>query len=222
MTATAIVPVKRFADAKGRLSEALGPAERASLAAAMLVDVLAAIARAETIARTIVVSDEPEARRIADGLGVAVLADPPQSGHSPAATAGVTSALARGAERAALLPGDCPLLDPSELDGAVAAAAPDSVGVIADRHGTGTNGLILRPPDAIEPSFGPGSCERHLRIARRRGLDAAVLELPSLALDLDTGDDLKALVGALAGRAALAPATAGALDGLTPEAGSAT
>ncbi len=43
-----------------------------------------------------------------------------------------------------------------------------------DRHGTGTNGLLLTPPDAIAPSFGPGSCERHRALARpgRRDLPA--------------------------------------------------
>ena len=41
--------------------------------------------------------------------------------------------------------------------------------VVPDRHGTGTNGLLLTPPDAIAPSFGPGSCERHRALARAAG-----------------------------------------------------
>jgi 2-phospho-L-lactate guanylyltransferase len=221
MRAVAVVPVKRFADAKQRLAEALDPGQRAALAAAMLADVLEAISGAERIERTIVVSDDPEARKIARRAGADLLNDPPQSGHAPAAMAGVASALTAGALCTALLPGDCPLLASAELDGAVAAAGPESVGVVTDRHGTGTNGLILRPPDVIEPAFGPGSCRRHLEIARRRGARGSVLDLPSMALDLDTGEDLEALRGALAGRGALAPATAAVLPTLTAENGGA-
>lgn len=222
MSAVAVVPVKRFEAAKQRLAEVLEPAQRAALAAAMLTDVLAAISRTERIERTIVVSDDAEARQIAGRAGAGVLSDPPESGHSPAATAGVTDAISAGARCAALLPGDCPLLDPAELDGAVATAGDNSVGVIADRHGTGTNGLILRPPDVITPAFGPDSCARHLEIAHRRGARGSVLELPSMALDLDTGDDLEVLEAALAGREELAPTTAAVLPTLATGTGGKT
>lgn len=222
MRAVAVVPVKRFEAAKQRLAEALDPAQRATLAAAMLADVLEAIVRAERIECTIVVSDDLEARRIARRAGADVLDDPPQSGHSPAAMAGVASALTAGARCAVLLPGDCPLLDPVELDRAVATTGLNSVGVVADRHGTGTNGLILQPPDVIAPAFGPDSCKRHLDLADRHGARGSILDLPSLALDLDTGDDLEALTGALAERAGIAPATVAVLPALTAGTGGAT
>lgn len=221
MSAFAVVPVKRFEAAKQRLAECLNPEQRATLAAAMLTDVLEAISRAERIERTIVVSDDEAARRLADPLGAELLNDPPESGHSPAAMAGVSSALEAGARCTVLLPGDCPLLDPAELDGAVAAASDNSVGVVADRHGTGTNALILRPPDVIAPAFGPGSCRRHLEIAHRRGARGAVVDLPSLALDLDTVDDLQALTEALADGGGVAPATAAVLPTLNPQPGGA-
>ncbi|HST41030.1 MAG TPA: hypothetical protein VLK58_16060, partial [Conexibacter sp.] len=59
--------------------------------------------------------------------------------------------------------------------------------------GTGTNALLLSPPDAIAPAFGAGSCARHVAAARRAGATCRVLRLPSIALDLDTPDDLEAL-----------------------------
>ena len=62
-----------------------------------------------------------------------------------------------------------------------------------DRHGTGTNGLLLTPPDAITPSFGPGSCERHHALARAAGLTCRLEHPPTLLLDIDTGADLAAL-----------------------------
>ena len=62
--------------------------------------------------------------------------------------------------------------------------------VVPDRHGLGTNALLLHPPDAMAPSFGEGSHARHLGNARAAGIHAETVQLPSLALDLDTPDDL--------------------------------
>ena len=80
-----------------------------------------------------------------------------------------------------------------------------------DRHGTGTNALLMCPADAIGPAFGPDSRNRHVERARRRELEAVVEEVPSLALDLDTAEDLEALREALADEPTLAPETARAL-----------
>ena len=71
------------------------------------------------------------------------------------------------------------------------------VAIVPDRHGTGTNALALSPPDAIVPSFGEGSCARHIAAARASGVAYNVEELPSLALDLDTPADVVALTMAL-------------------------
>ena len=82
-----------------------------------------------------------------------------------------------------------------------------------DRHGTGTNALLLAPPDAIVPAFGPGSFDRHVAAARAAGVAAHVERLPSLALDVDTAGDLAALRAALeqpARRRAAHPPGAGA------------
>lgn len=214
MRATAVLPIKRFGAAKSRLAEAVPAAARADLAAAMLADVLAALGRCERLERVLVVSGEPRAAAAATAAGVELLDDPDDGGHSEAALLGVAAALADGAGCAALLPGDCPLLDAVELDAALATLEPATVGVIPDRHGSGTNGLLLAPPDVIAPSFGPGSRERHLGLARAAGVDGRVVAIPSLALDLDTAADLEALTVALVADPAAAPATARALGAL--------
>ncbi len=67
--------------------------------------------------------------------------------------------------------------------------------IVPDRHGTGTNALLLTPPDAIEPAFGPGSFARHRELAGTAG----VAELPSLTLDIDTPEDLATLLAGSAG-----------------------
>ncbi len=217
MKTTAIVPVKRFAAAKRRLGDRIDAGGRVVLLTAMLEDVLRAIARTARVERVVVVTGEQRAERAAMRSAqrlttpIEVLRDPADHGHSEAATLGIVRAMALGATCAALLPGDCPLIDPAELDAALSRARAGRVGVIPDRHGEGTNGLVLAPPDAIGPAFGPGSRARHLERAAARGLTGDVESLPSLGLDVDTPEDLDDLREVLAGAPELAPRTAAAL-----------
>ena len=220
MKATAIIPVKRFGHAKQRLLEALDRPQRAALVKAMLADVLTAVSAAELVERVIVVTGEGRAERIAlhharrTTTPLEVMRDPDDRGHSKAATLGIIRALAVGARCAALLPGDCPLLDPAELDAALERMGDGRVAVVPDRHGTGTNALLLCPADAIGPAFGEGSMERHRDRAERAGHRVEVERLESLALDLDTPDDLAALAAVLEREPERAPATAAELGRL--------
>jgi 2-phospho-L-lactate/phosphoenolpyruvate guanylyltransferase len=211
MRATAILPVKRFGAAKRRLGAAITEQERGELIVAMLHDVLAAISRSRMIDRTLVVTGEPAAAAIAAEHGAATIADPPDADHSEAALLGVDAALAHGAGCAALLPGDCPLLDPRELDRLLTGIPERYATIVPDRHGTGTNGLVLAPPDAIRPAFGEGSRERHVALARDAGIPYSVEPLESLALDLDTPGDIIALTTAIEAGRGSAPNTAKAL-----------
>jgi 2-phospho-L-lactate guanylyltransferase len=197
LKATAVLPVKRFGAAKQRLAAGIDEERRAMLAAAMLGDVLDAIGRTRAIERTIVVTAEPRAVELAEGAGAEALTDFADEGHSEAALAGIAAAEARGADCVVLLPMDCPLLDPRELDRLLTGMPESYVAVVPDRHGTGTNALALAPPSAIRPAFGEGSCARHVAAAREAGLPFSVEELPSLALDLDTPADVVALTRAL-------------------------
>jgi 2-phospho-L-lactate/phosphoenolpyruvate guanylyltransferase len=201
MRTAAILPVKRFERAKARLAPGLPDRLRGELARAMVSDVLLALADCEAIERTIVVSGERSVPPEALGAA-AVLKDEYELGQSAAVAAGIERALAEGIERVLCIPGDCPALDAAELDALLARKAGEEreeaeVVIVPDRHGTGTNGLLLSPPRAIAPSFGPGSCERHIELARRAGVRHRLARIPSLQLDIDTASDLEALVAAL-------------------------
>ena len=212
MRATAIVPVKRFSSAKQRLAKALSPQARQELCREMLGDVLEAIGESSEVDRILVVTREwdlPVVQVPWEGVS-----DKRRTTHSKAATLGVKRALAEGAECVAMLPGDCPLLDPAELNGALRRAKPGRVAVVPDRHGSGTNALIMSPPDAIEPAFGPGSRERHEKLARGFGHDVAIERLYSLSVDVDTYEDLAVLRQALDRNPGLAPRTAAKLTEL--------
>ena len=199
MRTAAILPVKRFSAAKSRLG-ASGVAEtlRQRLARAMVADVLQALSQMGSIELTIVVTRERTLAELAAEHGALLLADTVEDGQSAAVALGVRRALGDGIERVLCIPGDCPALDPAELDALLAAADARAsegaeVTIVPDRHGTGTNGLLLAPPDAIQPAFGPGSCERHASLARAAGVRCEIERPASLLLDVDTGADLAAL-----------------------------
>jgi 2-phospho-L-lactate/phosphoenolpyruvate guanylyltransferase len=208
---TAVLPVKSYARAKQRLGDAIG--ERQELAAAMVADVLDALAAVPEIDHVVVVTAEPLAARAAEDAGAIVVDDPEEAGQSAAAARGIDAALVRGAERVLLVPGDCPTLDPREV--AALLERRGGVVIVPDRHGSGTNALLLEPPQVMPPSFGAGSFARHAALAWAAGADVKVAELPSLGLDVDTPADLAALRVALETRPDTAARTRAVLHAAT-------
>jgi 2-phospho-L-lactate guanylyltransferase len=211
LKATAVLPVKRLGEAKQRLSAGIDEGRRRELVGAMVADVLEAISKARAIERVIVVSGDPIAQELASEVGAEVVPDPEDVGHVEAAQAGIARAEVEGDEAVLLLAGDCPLLDPRELDRLLTGVPGRYVGIVPDRHGSGTNALLLSPPDAIVPAFGEGSRARHVEAAREAGIPFGVEELPSIELDLDTPADVIALTRELEARPGRARRTAKAL-----------
>lgn len=211
MNATAVLPVKRFDDAKQRLAAGIEEERRRELAGAMVADVLEAIGEARAVDRLIVVTGDPIAQELAAEVEAAVVPDPEDAGHVEAARAGIARAEAEGAERVVLLAGDCPLLDPRELDRLLTGVPGPYVGIVPDRHGSGTNALLLSPPDAIVPAFGEGSRDRHVAAAREAEIPFGIEELPSIELDLDTPADVIAVTRELEKQPKRARRTAKAL-----------
>ena len=170
MRTLAVLPVKRFEIAKSRLHEQLEAHQRERLAEAMVSTCSRHCAPVRSSAAVVLVTNEPAVAATAAAHGATVLADPDESGQSAAALVGVAHALDGGYARALLVPGDCPALDAEELATLLRAApAAPSVTIVADRHGSGTNALLIAPPDAIEPSFGPGCFARHRDAALAAG-----------------------------------------------------
>lgn len=201
----ALVPIRGLETAKTRLGGDLDPEERAALVTELLRRTLAATRDAPRIAGTVVVTTDGAAAEIArlhDAIGLVERAP----GLNAAITAARSVAEARGATGVLVLPADLPAVSAAALDDLLATADEATrdepvVGLVADRHGSGTNVLFLRPPGVIEPAFGAGSRVRHELAAIAVG--ARFLELGGpLSLDVDTAADLldaEAALGSLRG-----------------------
>lgn len=195
----AIIPVRGLERAKSRLAGPLDAEERVDLVSRLLRRAMAAAGDSALVAGTIVVSGDPAVLDLASASGAIPVSDQ-ERGLNPALELARAEALARGATAIVVLPGDLPWLGRETLDGVLrvageawarAGAAPDRalVAVVPDRHGTGTNVLVLAPPTAIDFAFGPGSRAEHA--ARARAAGAVHVELGGpLDVDLDTTEDL--------------------------------
>ena len=189
---TAIVPVKGLTVANGRLNGVLSADERNQLAEALFLDLIVKLPRSRNIDDVMVVTADESIARQVRWFGHKVLLQESDDGHSEAAAAGARAAMAEGAKRVAMLPVDCPMLETDELDAHIGRSAR-TVLIIPDRHGTGTNGLVLAPPDVFLPAFGPDSCSRHVSRARASGISFALERVESMGIDLDTPEDYSLL-----------------------------
>ena len=187
----AVVPAKDSADAKSRLAGVLRSEERRELAAAMLADVLAALARVPGLAGTVVVTREAELADCARTHGARVIADLRPTGLNAAVALAADRLAQEGAAGIIALPGDIPLTSAESIEQIRAAMPPaPSVTLVPALADMGTNAVAIAPPDAIPPCFGPRSFFRHQEAALARGLAPRILRLPDIGFDLDRPEDL--------------------------------
>ncbi len=177
------------AGAKSRLAPVLDERARAELAVAMLADVLAATG-AVAFARRIVVTESDTIRAVARQAGAETL-DVPRSDTNDAAAAALRHAHASGAARALALAADLPLLRADDLIALVDASDEADVVIGPDRHGRGTNALLVTPPLVIPTAFGSDSLRVHREQAARAGARLRVVRRPGIATDVDDADDLR-------------------------------
>jgi len=192
----AILPVKEFSHAHERLAGTISDADRSRLAEELFLDMMIKVRRCKTIDDVLIVTSDSEVVRHAKWVGIDVLSLAEDPGHSDAAIRGIRDAVAGDFERVAILPTDCPLFDPAEFD-AHLGRTPRAALIVPDRDHTGTNALILTPPDSFEPAFGSESLIRHTGRARASGVSFALEEIGGLADDLDSPEDLAFLREAL-------------------------
>jgi 2-phospho-L-lactate/phosphoenolpyruvate guanylyltransferase len=186
----AIVPVGSIEGAKSRLGAVLDAEERRDLALRLADATIRAAVATPGIDETLVVTPDDEVRELALRAGARPIRQR-SGGLNDGLRQAREEAVAGGAIAVLVLPIDIPQINPRLL-GPVAALAADEgplVAIVPDRHGRGTNALLLKPPDVIDFCFGGDSRDAHVGAARAAGARLEVLDGP-LALDIDTPEDL--------------------------------
>ena len=181
-----VVPVKRLAAAKTRLS--LSGPPRNALALAFACDTIAAALACPLVVTLVAVTSDRRAARELARIGALVVPDEPEAGLNAAIEYGVQVARQLAPNRGtAALSADLPALRPEALGRALLSASAHRRAFVPDAEGEGTTLLACVPTEELSPEFGPGSAERHRRSGAYAIEDAA---LESLRQDVDTAADL--------------------------------
>lgn len=191
MTLWAIVPVKPLQRGKSRLASVLSPAERLTLNQQLLAHTLETLKSIPELEHVLVVSRDSQALSMARHYGARTV----QENGTPRLNVALTRAtvfVQQFSTRGVLIvPADLPLLTQQDVCKLLEFAHDPPVVVVApDRHRKGTNALLVCPPGLIEYDFGPQSFQKHCELARQAGARLEVIELPSVALDVDWPEDL--------------------------------
>ncbi len=197
-----VLPMRTVSGGKARLGEALDAEEREELVLGLLLHTLAVLAAWPRCGRIHLVSPDPVLAAATRQAGADVIVHR-QSGEglNEGIRLGIAAAMRRGAVSLLVLPGDLPHLSVDALDelllaadaGLAAAGGGPLVAIAPSDARSGTNALLLRPPDVIAPRFGSDSFEAHLRAAEAAGAAVQVVSHPVLGFDLDTPEDLERL-----------------------------
>lgn len=189
----AVVPLKQLEKAKARLAKVLSADERRALMLAMARDVLTALSRSKHLTGILIVSRTTEADALAQTFGTERCAESPTANLAQALIQASDYLLSQlHASGAMIVPADVPLITPEEVDAVL--AQHQQVTVIPDDENLGTNCLICSPPNCIGYVFDGRSFKPHVDAAFAAGITPTILPSAGFALDIDTPDDLKALL----------------------------
>ena len=192
MTIWAIVPVKPLRRGKSRLAGTLSEDERAELNQSLLQHTLHTLSDIKELEQVLVVSRDPHALTVARQHGARTVREDGQPELNTALTRATVVAKVHATRGVLILPADLPLISREDVLTLIEKAGEPPVVVIApDRHGKGTNALLISPSGLIEYDFGENSFQRHCERARQAGARLEIVDLPSLGLDLDLPEDLE-------------------------------
>src|SRR6266404_3175659 len=189
-----LVPVKNLENAKQRLASLLDQDTRTELAQAMLHDVLDALSACCSYSEISLVTSDPFVLDLAQAFSFQVIPDATNRSETDAIEMATQLCESRGVESTLVIPADIPLIRPSEVT-AVLQAAPEKGSVLVPAaDGRGTNAIFRRPASLFPLRFGNDSFKPHLAAARATGKPCVVLQLPSIAVDVDNPEDLQQIL----------------------------
>ena len=189
----ALVPAKALDQAKGRLAAILTESERRELALAMLEDVVRALQSAASIDSVAVVSPDGDVRALASELGASAIAEPVNVRGINQALSYALETLEPRPDALVVVLADVPEIRVADVEEAL-SRLPEQGLVICPSHDKGTGLLAMRPAGLVPFRFGPLSFSLHKREAAAQKLPFEVVRAESLARDIDSPDDLRALL----------------------------
>lgn len=194
MSLWAIVPVKPLRRGKSRLASVLSEDERTELNRSMLVNTIKTLKAVPEIDMILVVSRDPAALALAREYDARTVLEDGSPELNTALRRASKVAQAYQAMEILVIPADLPLVKPEDIQLFLKHSGnPPEVIIAPDRRKDGTNALFINPADLIEFKYGKNSFNIHLDLAKKANARVEVVDMDSIALDLDLPEDLELL-----------------------------
>jgi 2-phospho-L-lactate/phosphoenolpyruvate guanylyltransferase len=188
-----LIPIKNTSGAKQRLASVLDQPSRTRLAQAMLHDVLSALHEWNDCPRVGVVTGDPFAIQLAKKYGFDLIPDAEDPGETAAIKIATRLCVEWGEQDTLVIPADIPLVQGWELEEILKHAPVQGSVLVPAADGRGTNAAYRRPGNLFPLRFGNDSFKPHRAAAQATGKPCVVLNLPSVAVDVDNPEDLHEL-----------------------------
>lgn len=192
----AIVPIKKFENAKTRLSSVLGTDDRTHLSLLMLQDTLQTLSVVQSLTQVITVSADKRVEEIALKYGATFLLEEKERGVNSAIVLADNYCIKEAADATMVIPHDLPLLDPIDISKACKLAENESrcIVICPSFRYDGTNILLRKPPLIIATFYDTDSYNAHIKIATRLGIPVKRLFSKGLMHDIDTPEDATEII----------------------------
>lgn len=191
MSIWAIVPVKPLRRGKSRLAPVLSEDDRAALNERMLLHTIDTLKNVAELGEVLVVSRDPAALALAREHGARTLQEDGAPHLNVALVRATAVAQTYTATSVLVVPADLPQISAADISAMLRAGVDAPAVVIApDHHHEGTNALYMNPAGLVEYHFGEGSFHAHQAAAAAAGAQVHILEMTSLAHDVDMPEDL--------------------------------
>jgi len=188
----AILPIKGLVQGKSRLARFLPEEARRVLSQAMFLDVLGSLLHASSVCGVAVVTSDRLLLDLARRRGVFTVDEGYPRGLNGAVALGSEFCLQQGATSLLVLLADLPLVTPADVDCLFhqVNGGPEVI-LVPSKDGQGVNALFRVPPEVVPPCFGGPSLEAHRVAAKRQGIPCRIIEVPNIAFDIDSVEDLE-------------------------------
>lgn len=185
-----IITVKFIGECKQRLSHVLSPNKRLDLVRVMFLDVLMACSQSKVFDTTWVCC-AGDTKYIPRDMGVWPIQDNEMKGMKYAIDKLIPLANSFGITHLLVIPSDIPLIRSEDFRTMWQVLNENHQAVLVpSRDGTGTNAIFCTPPDLFSMEFEGESLDRNIQTIKDKNLKYATLDLPTVALDIDTENDL--------------------------------
>ncbi|MGI0029381.1 MAG: 2-phospho-L-lactate guanylyltransferase [Nitrososphaera sp.] len=192
----AIVPVKKFENAKTRLSSILTLEERIMLSSLMLERTLGVLEMVSEVDRILLVSTDRRAEQIGLNYDTKFLHEETESGVNSAVMLADSYSTSERADTTVVIPQDLPLLNQADVSMVCKLALNDDrcIVICPSQRYDGTNALLRKPPSAIRTFYDSNSYESHIAEAASSGVQTRIFLSKNLMSDVDTPDDVKQIM----------------------------